>query len=671
MIDAALRESLSVFDDDALATLANPGLVRRARRDIEEGKVRLVGCQAGKASIEADGQLVSIDARGPRAADCACRSVAICRHRIAAAIFLLAAGPDDDQAPVSGGGEGEPDAPGILAGFDLARLEKWAGKAAWRAALEAAGTAIVVDAGPQAIAVTFPDLEGPVRILRGQGFDGIVSNASRARAKAYHAAAVLAAMRHQGAELPDPAPDAEPAEAPGVAVDPDFLARVRAGLREAALLGMNLAPLPLEESLFELSVSSRADSLPRLSAVLRAVAAQVRLRRNRALDFDPDRMLELSATAYALAAALGGPDGERRTVLAGKVRRDFAPAEPLHLVGCGGERWSTLSGARGVTAWFIEPETGRWLSTSLARGPGQDPTFMPGEAWRNQSFWQAESLAVLAHSRIELAGSRRSADNRLSAPASAVATIVERAARPDPGWPGVVHDWATLAGVWQEQVGLGLDGGGTTAACLIAPVQVAAPFFDDLAQQLVWPVRDREGNWLALAIANEESLSTAIEALEVTVKGGWQGLVLVRADRDGDRLALRPLTLFGPGDPVDLTLWTRPWRMAAADKAPVSDWLARLRGSKARHFVNLPRSGTEAALAKAWRHLLDRAEVGPSLARTLDGELARLVERMEAYGLPHLASLLRRSGEDEEGLLPAAYAVLLARQQRCAPQLLQ
>ncbi|MEI9851405.1 MAG: hypothetical protein WDN24_11870 [Sphingomonas sp.] len=274
-----------------------------------------------------------------------------------------------------------------------------------------------MEPSPNAVSVAFAELDEPVRILRGQGFDGIVSKAARARARAYHAAAVLAARRHFGAALPDL--EEEEAAPAAVEVDPAFLDRIAASLGEVATLGFNLAPLPLEESLFELSVSSRADSLPRLAAMLRAIAAQLRLRRQRALAFDPDRMLELAATAFALTRALAGADPDRRAGLAGKVRRDFAPAAPLSLVGCGGERWRSDTGARGVTAWFVEPETGRWLSTALARGAGQDPAFVPAEAWRGQPIWQSEPLAVLAHARIALEGSRRSADDRLSAPASA------------------------------------------------------------------------------------------------------------------------------------------------------------------------------------------------------------------------------------------------------------
>lgn len=670
MIDPALRDALVGFDDAALATLANPGLVRRAHRDVEEGKVRLLSGSAGKAIVEADGQRVELDARGPGAADCACRSVAICRHRIAAAIFILShevgetedtEGSVADDAPVADGAD-------FVATIDLARLEKWAGKAGWRAAVEVAGTVAAVEPSPNGIAVSFPDIDGPVRILRGQGFDGIVSKASKSRLKAYHAAAVLAALRHFGQALPELGDEAEQVAA-AVEIDPAFLARVRASLGEVAALGMNLAPLPLEEALFELSVSSRADSLPRLAALLRAVAAQMRLRRARALDFDPDRMLELAATAFALVRALAGSDPERRIALAGKVRRDFAPSEPLQLVGCGGERWTTVSGARGVTAWFIEPATGRWLSTSLARGAGQDPSFAPTEAWRHQPLWQSEPLAVLAHARIALEGSRRSADNRLSAPATARATIIDRDMRADRDWPGVLRDWDGLGRNWIDQVGSGLDGSEAPTACLIAPIRVAPPYFDDLAQSLMWPVQDIKGQWLALTIDHDESVPTAIEALEATVRSGWQGLVLVRMERAGDRLALRPVTLFGDRAPVDLSLWSRPWR-PGGERSVVRDWLARLRPGAGRRFAAVPRSGTAAALAQAWRHLLDRAEVGPSLASSLDGDRAGLVERLEAYGLPQLAARLRHGGAGED-LLAAAYALLLARQQRCAVPLLQ
>ena len=668
MIDAALRASLAAFDDAALATLANPGLVRRAHRDIEEGKLRLVSASEGTAAVEADGQRVTLDARGPRAADCACKSVAMCRHRIAAVLFLQGLGEGD--AGASAADEAAADPAEIVSSFDLAALERWTGKASWRAALELAEAERPVEASANAISVEFEELDGPVRILRGQGFDGIVSKAAKARAKAFHAAAVLAARRHFGASLPQPEEADEEAATAALSVDLVFLERVAANLADVVTLGFNLAPVPLEESLFELSVSSRADSLPRLAAILRAIAAQVRLRRQRTLSFDPDRLLELAASAFALTRALGAAEDERRAGLAGKVRRDFAAAGPLSLVGCGGERWRTDAGARGVTAWFVELKTGRWLSTTLARGAGQDPTFVPGEAWRHQPLWHAAPLAELAHARIELTGSRISSDDRLSAPATARAEVLARPVRPQADWPGVVHRWAALREAYLSQTGVGLDATSAPAACLLAPSAAAEPYFDDFAQQLVWPLRDVDGEWLALTLDHEEPVAVAIEALEANASSSWQGLVLVRLERSEGRLEVRPITLFGPGDPVDLSLWQRPHDARGSQRgAVVRDWLARLRRPGARHFLRRRRGATEAALAAAWRQLLDRTEVGAALARSFDDELRAHADRLDSYGMPALATLLRQV-EDAPGLLAAAYGIFVARQQRCEAPLL-
>ncbi len=671
MIDAALRASLAAFDDAALLALANPGLIRRAHRDVEDGKLRLVSAGDGRAVVEADGKLVTLDTSGPRAADCTCKSVAVCRHRIAAVLFLRKSAEACATESDARGGAEE-----IVAAIDVAALERWSGKASWRAALELMDAATNVELSANAVAVSFAELEEPVRILRGQGFDGIVSKAAGTRAKAYHAAAVLAARRRFGAAPPEIAGGDRDDTPDAVEVDRAFLDRVAASLCEVAGIGFSLAPLPLEESLFELSVSSRADSLPRLAAMLRAIAAQVRLRRQRALGFDPDRMLELAATAFALTGALAGGDPERLTGLAGKVRSDFAPAAaPLQLIGCGGERWRTDAGARGVTAWFIEPATGRWLSTTLARGAGQDPAFRPTEAWRVQPMWQAEPLAVLAHAQIALEGARRSIDDRLSAPASARATISVRDVRPDPAWPCVVREWRDLRTAWLRQTGLGLEAVETPVACLIAPSAIALPYFDDLAQQLVWPVRDAAGEWLALTLDHEEPAAAAIEALGANVRGAWQGMVLVRLTRAGDALGVCPVTLFGSGEAIDLTLWHRSDSHRPDEGAAyLQDWLARLRGNGRRRFVRVPRRGTDAVLATAWRQILDCAETGPALAQSLrDGGgrgNAVHAERLDNHGLATLGALMRRA-VNPAGMLAAAYGLLVARQQRCEAPLLR
>ena len=62
------------FDDDSLVTLANAGLLRRAMKDVEAGKVGWQGEPGG--ALRADGQQVLLDGGGPQKGRCWRRSSA-------------------------------------------------------------------------------------------------------------------------------------------------------------------------------------------------------------------------------------------------------------------------------------------------------------------------------------------------------------------------------------------------------------------------------------------------------------------------------------------------------------------------------------------------------------------------------------------------------------------
>ncbi len=110
-----------------------------------------------------------------------------------------------------------------------------------------------------------------------------------------------------------------------------------------------------------------------------------------------------------------------------------------------------------------------------------------------------------------------------------------------------------------RQTGLGLDAADTAAVCLLEPSATGLPYFDDLAQQLVWPVRDATGEWLALTLDHEEPVAPAIDAFETHVGSRWEKAWSSCDWCDaGEQLEVRPITLFGPGDAIDLSLWRRP-----------------------------------------------------------------------------------------------------------------
>src|SRR5436305_15136898 len=79
-----MRADLHTLDDDALATLANRGLVKRALREVAAGHGPNVTDEGGTVTASfADGTTVTLAAGATlEQARCTCAASGICRHRI-------------------------------------------------------------------------------------------------------------------------------------------------------------------------------------------------------------------------------------------------------------------------------------------------------------------------------------------------------------------------------------------------------------------------------------------------------------------------------------------------------------------------------------------------------------------------------------------------------------
>lgn len=675
MISAKLAEALTAYDDAVLTTLANAGLLRRAQRDLEKGKASLDAAEGDSATVSVDGHTVDIGPGGPAEADCTCPAAGVCRHRIATVLVLRNMETEGDtEASPREDAETETAADPVewLEEITLDQARKFAGKPGWRAALELAEEASSVDAVGQSCAITFASLEEPVMILRGQGMAGIVSKASKARKKAYHTAAILAARRYYDLPVETTEDDSQataPAQKNAIPAAPDeeFLEQVRKALADCAELGFNLAPIPIEERLFELSVSSRADALPRLATLLRSVAAQMRLRRQKNFEFDASTMLELAATAYAITFAVrrGDLDLPQFLRLAGELRRNYAEPETIELLGCGADIWQSGSGARGVTAHFIHTESGEFYSVAIARGAGQDPTFTPRRAFKQQALWNAGTMEQLCHARIRLHNAGIADGGRLASNREVRAEILQENVAPVGDGPHVQSDWLELQDMLAERFGLGVDANGLPQMALIRPAEVARPQFDELAQQLIWPIRDAEGRWIALTMDHDERSEFAMAEVEKQLARRWNGPMLVRAFQTGARMSLSPVTLFDGSVATDLTL-VRPeynWDGKLVKKQDVFGWLRSLRPDPGRALTYAQPPPSAGAVMDAWRHILDCLEAGPKLARQLDDNRAAHAKRLGDYGMPALSGRVA-AAMDGQSHLAAAYSLLVARQQR-------
>ena len=197
------------FDDDSLATLANAGLLRRALKDVEAGKV---GWQAQAGGLlQADGQQVTLDSGGPQKGRCDCPAPGICKHILAASVWLREL-PDDD---ADAGAAAAPDVLEEVLAQDSAQLCKQAGKPAVRQALAwlAEGDQVEATVVNARLQIELPSLKLGCGYLRGAGYEGMVSDTPVKLRKALHLYALACVWRAHGREFAWPAGmDAAPAE---------------------------------------------------------------------------------------------------------------------------------------------------------------------------------------------------------------------------------------------------------------------------------------------------------------------------------------------------------------------------------------------------------------------------------------------------------------------------
>ncbi|WP_182084155.1 hypothetical protein [Aureimonas sp. ME7] len=537
-MSGAARFSAASITDEVLEAAANRGLVRRARRDAEAGLVDEPAWEEGTAILAVDGETVRL-APGPLSgATCTCPATGACRHILTAVIALREAPPGKAVETTAPDAAPAPDA--------MAEIHAWSetalAKAFGRAALVRA-EALLAGLGPGEVAITpTPGLvtvriagQPDVLLPAGAGPGGLVSKAEARERAALHAAAVLAIRRPEmigaGARDREPEPDAPSPVADAVA----------AALREAARSGLSAAPAALEERIGDLALSSRIETMPRLAAELRAIAAALRRHRERLETEEPGVTLRRIAGAYALTQALreGGDRG-----LGGTTREVGEPLPPTRFLGCGLELWRGTTGGRGATAHLLRLDDGAPFALTLARAAGADPGFSPLEAAQFEPVLGA-TLAELSAGAFRLVEGAARPGGRLSSAAG-------RATREPGSWSGIVEasgavssDWSELRETLRQSARPSLRARPGARLVLLRPVEVERPAFDTLAQCVRWPVGDAAGLWLSLELPADDRLEARIEALEAARRARPVPIlcVLVRA-REG-AIVLEPIAIAG------------------------------------------------------------------------------------------------------------------------------
>ncbi len=501
----SLKNLIAAYDDDALAALANKGVLRRAHKALNANEAQITHFDDHSADLRAGGHQVHIPLTGPINASCDCPASGVCSHIVLAVLALRSApapsAVEQDETTSASQSELPPKPPDEpvskeICGLGEDALRKFAG-ADWSGALALAGHAKITPQGNN-VTLYFSTPQAQVTFVSGQEIKDALYKGPATRRRLVVAAGAVALRDAAGVERPKEAAATDNSAQLGHQVLDDILL----ALNEAPLQVFRGAPVLAAERFLDLAISARAQAAPRLTSLLTGLSAQAEWADHNDLRFEGGRFLATLANCHALAIALQAhPDDPE---LQGALRRDYFPSAKLSLWVLGADRWYSAAGARGLSLFGLCPQTGRYYRGVAARGAGMDPAFSP-EAAYGAPFWGLASPKDLTGQCIEFDRPRVAADGQIANTQDHPSRIkgpIETASLLKSGF--LFQRWSDLFTHISQSSGLGLARQGVPQPALIAPSAMGEPVFDDIRQLYHWPIRDAVGQVTQLSAAPDE-----------------------------------------------------------------------------------------------------------------------------------------------------------------------
>lgn len=651
---ARLRAAAALLDDEALAALANRGLVRRARKDLEAAQPAITGEEGNRLVLEIESCQVRVTE--PLAQSrCSCPAGGGCRHVLAALMFLRQQGAAQPAAPegsakTAAAPAAAPRAGQEIEGVDDESLRRWAGAAVWRRAQEELGRGLVVELvdGPVLVA-RFPDLAVECRYLVGAGLDGMLCGCHAPPPCLHRLAAVLAWQSQTGARPPI----VETVQALAASGEvPRSRDEIRAAVRELTeeLVVQGLARITegTRDRLRGLSSSANGVDLPRLARLLRALADDVDAWLQRDARASDELLLSRAADAHALAQALAHPT----PALVGVHRQRYEKVRELELVGAGARAWRSPGGYAGLTVYFWERNGKRWTTWTEAR-PLTVEHFDPAQRFTAPGPWAGcESPAAAARTHFRLAPAWRSRAGRLSGRTGthqvplgdSVAGLL----------PAPIRDWSELDRRAHDALARPAgDADELASLLLVAPDAWGPALFDTIAQELRRPLFDARGRGVPLVVPQSPETSDAIAHLErLDPEPG--ALVLGTIQLLHGRIAILPISIIGAtvtslglGRQAKAVITQAP-AAAVTEGATEGDEAEELDVDEEKAVPLQVEGPVSTALALVWADLEAAASAGLRAFRGWE-RLRQLGTRLDAMGLAHAARALTRLHEARQG----------------------
>lgn len=532
------------YDEDALCVFANPGLVRRARKDVEAGKVSLEQQDDNQGQFLSDGQQVCLPATGINQAQCNCPANGACKHILASILWLQENSHSSDEhkpTPI--------DPLQDLLALDSLSLCKSVGIANVRMAYQLCHDwqqALEMHVSGNQLKISLPNISEPIIYLAQAGFAGIISDLPSRQQQALHLAAVarLFGQHQRNWQWPEAA---IPEDKKNLPLNNDELAliqRIEQNLLELLEQGLSHISQSTATQLHMLNMSARAEGFPQLAAMLRSLSQQAQLLANRHFALEERDVLFLMARLAAYLHSLKQADIDTLSQLRGRPRRSYESQDSvLNLVPLGARWWNSNTGAHGATLVFWDRDNQAYLECTNARTNNMDASFSRLNVWQVQNLWRS-TPQLLMQQPFALHQPRLSADNKLAFTADSYCQL--QPALDQSSYSRLIADtgFANFAALQQYIQQQNSSEQGLPFNLMLHIAGYDEAYLDEVQQCIVWPVYDSHKNYVFLRLMWDDFSRLRIEKLEqVLAKKPKVCSILVSPNQQDQHVELQPFSL--------------------------------------------------------------------------------------------------------------------------------
>lgn len=524
-----LRVALGAADDAYLQGLSNKGTLNRAKKDL-----------AGLSpTAEAVGETIVVTVGGEKCtitaplgeSKCSCPSSAMCRHRLAAMLWLRdQVGAEPEQKA--------PEFPSLLA-YPTEKLAKQLGARRLAGILfrhRSGGCPKITESSVVTVELTW--LPATVRLL-----EPLEHSTCTCKSKAlclHKAEALLSWQLSKGIAK---AEDLEP-KITETGLDPERVRGVCGAvcqmLSEQLVTGLSRMPDSVCDTVERMASLSHTAGLPNLERALRNLHGEYAACFARSATFRENALLSRLSHAYRLAAALEAADGEAMRNLAGAFREDYGRSADLKLYLLGLREYTGRSGYAGTIYYFIERENQvfycyrdlrpTYYERAVRRAPSVSPWGLPC------TLKQAWNCAIdLQNPKVNTSGG-------LSATRECKATHLGHR-EPWEVVPSemVAEDFETLLPVSSPR------NRELERLVLIRPEGWEQQEYDTVNQRYAMRLLDQAGRDIWLEVRYEQKEAPVIQTLETMakqLKPSDRPVFFGELYRDGDKLKFYPIEYF-------------------------------------------------------------------------------------------------------------------------------